>query len=134
MEGTAYVNGSTAIVHVGEDNGHGDDETWRVDLIHGDRIVGGFGSILVEGSSKDDDGACREYYAASNDNVDGTLSVLVSSRDVHCPTQRGIGWTAAVVLGVLGGLIMTIGILYICRDVAMRWARTAASEEEALVL
>ena len=113
-------------------------DTRRVGLINATQIVGSFASIRVKGDEQrtSKDGTCTSYFVASTDRVGGELSVLIVPKEEAC---KGGGsskrWVVSgVVLGVVGGLVITIGLMYVFRDAVERWARRYDNDEDGTLL
>ena len=135
VSGTAYLNGSTVEIQVAMDQG---SDTRRLGLINATQIVGSFASIRVKGDEQrtSKDGTCTSYFVASTDRVGGELSVLIVPKEEAC---KGGGsskrWVVSgVVLGVVGGLVITTGLMYVFREAADRWARRPTDDEGTLLV
>lgn len=64
----------------------------------------------------------------------GDMSVLMVAREVDCKTS-GRSWIiTGVVLGIVGVLIIAVGLLFLFRDTAQRWARRGAPEEGTFLI
>lgn len=111
---------------------HPDGETYRVPLVQATQVAGGFGSISVKHESTDRDGKCHEDYVSGTDTTKGSLSVLVTSRQVECKGKSALV-VPIIVISVIGGAVILLGLLYVWRDAALSWARSGAAEEEGLV-
>lgn len=81
--GTVYISeGSTAEVVV---DGKQEDTTRRVSLVQAGHIVGSFAAIGVKGEGRKAS-RCYEYFAASTDKIEGSMSVLIVAKEKPCST------------------------------------------------
>lgn len=133
MNGTAFLNGSVAQVRVPQGQGA---ETRRVDLVNATRIVGNFAAIRVTGDEqRQGDGSCVSYFVASTDQIGGDLSVLVAPKSTACKSGASQRWVVGgVVIGLIGGLVIGVGLMYVFRDIVERWARRPADDEAGTYL
>jgi hypothetical protein len=84
VNGTVVISeGSTAEVVV---DGTQESDTKRVTLVQAKEIIGSFASIGVKGEGRKA-AHCYSYFAASTDQSDGTLSVLVVAKEKPCSTK-----------------------------------------------
>ena len=86
----------------------------------------------MTGQQRDANGKCFSYMAVSQEQQGSSLSVLLVPREEACKSNgRNSAWViGGVVMGVLGGLLITLGVLWVGRDIFQNWARGRPDEDE----
>lgn len=95
-------------------------------------VNGAFNRVELNGQQRDADGNCFSYMAVSQEQQGSSLSVLLVPREEECKSRgRNSAWVVGgVVMGVIGGLLITLGVLWLGRDIFQNWARGRADEDE----
>lgn len=92
--------------------------------------------LEVKGQKRDkNSGKCFAYMAVSQEARGSTLSVLLVPREESCKedVSRRRWVIVGVVIGLVGGLVITIGVMWLARDTCQRWARGGDDSEMGLL-
>ena len=100
VNGTAYVGG-VAVIEVEESGKVSEDTVRRILISASGGVSGAFVRVELKGQQRDArTGRCYSYFAASQEQQDGQLSVLLVPREEKCKSKPSTRW---IVAGVVFG-------------------------------
>ena len=99
-------------------------------------LSGAYNKVELKGQKRDKSGKCFAYMAVSQDAQGSTLSVLLVPREEACKdASSGRRWViGGVVMGLVGGFVIVVGVMWLARDTCQRWARGREDDELGLLV
>lgn len=138
VNGSARVGGGVAVIEISgstSTDGGGEGTERRILVSATNGVEGAFMRVELKGQKRGADGKCYGYFAATQDQQQQSLSVLLVPREEPCKVRTSRTWIiAGVTMGVLGSLLILFGVLWVGRDLFQRWARGSDNEEKDLLV
>ena len=99
-------------------------------------LSGAYNKVELQGQKRDKSGKCFAYMAVSQDAQGSTLSVLLVPREEACKDgSSGRRWViGGVVMGLVGGFVIVVGVMWLARDTCQRWAQGKEEDELGLLV
>lgn len=100
-------------------------------------VNGAYNRVDMKGQKRDKSaGKCFAYMAVSQEAQGSTLSVLLVPREETCKDgSSGRRWViGGVVMGLVGGLVIVVGVMWLARDTCQRWAHFKRDDEMGLLV
>ena len=118
VNGSAHVGG-VAIIELSAN--HSNSDTVRRVLVSASGGLDGmYSQIDLKGQQQRDtnSGRCYTYFSAGQAQQSGSLSVLLVPKEEQCKASISRTWLiTGITMGVIGGLLITCGMLWVGRDV-----------------